>query len=190
MVVSAISDGGPCSRYKCTIATRDERASRRGPDRRPEGRAAVVHQAQSRLQLPGPTESGGYARPSVGGLPSPPDRAGMSNTEPVLTWTWEEGCRREVARRSEATTRLAGEWSAYVAHRRGVGAVVDAGWTREGPVAGRFRVRYRSASGKAADRRAHDRVDCCPVPLPPPRNGIPEPNRIAPGGFEPPTSRL
>jgi hypothetical protein len=47
-----------------------------------------------------------------------PGPSGHVQTGPVLTWKWEEGCRREVARRSEATTRLAGEWSAYVAHRR------------------------------------------------------------------------
>src|SRR5215217_5752428 len=114
----------------------------------------------------------------------------MSTPVPV-PWVDEgERSRLEVARRSEGTTRLAGEWSAYVALHRERAPLWTLGGPGKGPAAGRCRVRYRSASGKTADRRPHDRVDCCFVPCADAENRIPERNRIAPPGFEPGTSRL
>jgi hypothetical protein len=57
-----------------------------------------------------------------------------------------------------------------------VGAVVDPAWTPKCRRPALCRVRYCSASGKIADRRPHDRVDCCSVRSADAENRIPEPN--------------
>jgi hypothetical protein len=71
-------------------------------------------------------------------------------------WTREEGCRLEVAKRSESTARLAGEWPAYVPLRRAWAPL----WTLGGPAKGR---RPGAAESGTALQLENPPSDDCPT---------------------------
>ena len=81
----------------------------------------------------------------------------------LVVWTGEE-CQFKLARRSEGAA--IGRRRVVCLRRASsrVGAGGGPWWTPEAARGGWCRVRSCSASGKAADRRPHDRVDCCSVP--------------------------